>query len=380
VPLKVCLVADSLGPDAGTENLIAHLAAAFDPRVIEAHVCCLEASERLSALPAHVHTAVFPTVRVYSPPGLRQIWKFRQYLRRNRIDVVHSFMHTSSVFTVLAAWNSGCRAVITSRLSCGYWYSRRWIWAYRLLNRFSTHLLTNSVSAKNLTVSVEGASPEKITVFYQGVDLAKFAPRRDAGIIRELGLAPDTPVAGMVANFRPVKDVPLFLKAARVVSAAVPEARFLLVGQGALKPQLQRLAGELGISDRVFFSSPERSVADYLACMSVACLSSESEGFPNAILEYMAAGLPVVATDVGGVSEAVRDGFNGYLVGTRTPEAFAEPIIRLLRDRTLRMSMGQRGLERARTEFETGAAVRRLQDFYLEAAGGPDGRDTITRC
>jgi len=99
----------------------------------------------------------------------------------------------------------------------------------------------------------------------------------------------------------------------------------------------------------------------------VACLSSESEGLPNAILEYMAAGRPVVATDVGGVRELVGDGFTGYLVRTRTPEAFAEPIIQLLRNPDLRSAMGRRGLERAGADFDISAAVRRLQQFYIDA-------------
>lgn len=182
-----------------------------------------------------------------------------------------------------------------------------------------------------------------------------------------------------MANFRPVKDLPLFLRAAAVVSRAVPDVTFLLVGQGPLKPDLQKLAGEMGIAERVFFSSAEVPVSAYLARMSVACLSSESESLPNAILEYMAAGLPVVATDVGGVAELVHDGVSGYLVRTRAPEAFAEPIVRLLQDRELRLTMGRQGLARARAEFEILAASQRLQNFYIEAVAQVQGRARPTR-
>lgn len=367
-PIRVCLVADSLGPDAGTERLVAGLATAFDPAVIEAHVCCLEASERLSHLPPRVRTAVFPLVRVNSLAGLRQIWRFHDYLKQNRIDVVHSFMNTSALFSVMAARAAGCQTVITSRLNCGYWYTKKWVWLFRILNRYSTHILTNSALAKTITMDVEKVSPDKITIFYPGVNLARFAHSSgDVSQTVSLGIPPDAPVVGIVANFRPVKDLGLFLRAAAIISGTVAKAAFLLVGQGLLKAELQQLAVDLGIADRVFFSSPEATVPDYLARMSVACLSSESEGLPNAILEYMAAGLPVVATDVGGVPELVRDGVNGYLVGTHTPEAFAEPIIRLLQDRELRLAMGRQGLERARAEFEISASVKRLQQFYIEA-------------
>ncbi|HUK15735.1 MAG TPA: glycosyltransferase [Bryobacteraceae bacterium] len=370
--LRVCLVIDSLGPSSGNEILVARLANGFDPAVIEAHVCCFEASERLSRLRPHVRTAVFPLTRVNSFAGVRQMLRFYRYLKQNRIDAVHSFMNNSAMFSVLTARAAGCRAVITSRLNCGYVYTRRLIRIFRVLNRFSTHVLANSAAAKKVAAEVEKIPLEKITVFYPGVDLEKFAPSRGvfpAGTQWDIPLG--APVVGIVANFRPVKDLALFLRSAAVVLRSVPHAAFLVVGQeGPLKPALEKLAAELGIAERVFFSSAEVPVADYLARMSVACLSSQSESLPNAILEYMATGLPVVATDVGGVEELVSDGVNGFLVRTRTAEAFAEPIIRLLQDENLRAAMGLRGLKRARTEFEIAASVARLEQFYIEAAGG----------
>jgi glycosyltransferase involved in cell wall biosynthesis len=161
------------------------------------------------------------------------------------------------------------------------------------------------------------------------------------------------------------------------VAAVVPDAVFLLVGNGEMKGELERLAAALGIGERVFFTGGKGPVPDYLARMSVACLSSLSEGLPNAILEYMAAGLPVVATDVGGNPELVTDGVTGCLVRCRTPEAFAEPIIRLLQDEKLRVAMGRKGLERVTAEFDMAGAVRRLENFYIEAAkearGGSGG-------
>ena len=371
-PLRVCLVVDSLGPDAGTEKLVASLAAAMDPAVIEAHVCCFDTSERLKGMPPKVYQAVFPLRCINSPAGIRQLWRFRTYLRDHQIEAVHSFMNKSAIFSVLASKGTGCRAVITSRLNCGYWYTSKLAWMFRILNRYSTHILTNSALAKELTSSVERISRDKITVLYPGVDVKRFqsgSPSTAAA----LGIPDAAPVVGIVANFRPVKDLHLFLRAASLIAAAVPAAAFLLVGQGSLKPELQRLAAELGIADRVFFSTPEGAVPDYLARMSLACLSSESEGLPNAILEYMAAGLPVVATDVGGVRELVRDGATGYLVRERTPEAFAQPVIQLLRNDDLRTAMGRRGLERARTEFDISAAVERLQQFYFDAVASVTG-------
>jgi len=372
--LRICLVLDTIGSDAGTEKLVPELVRRIDSERFEIHVCCFESSERLANLPPHIRTEIFPLVRLNSVAGISQILRFRRYLNRNEIDIVHGFMTKSNIFAVLGATRSRCRIKVSSRFNIGYWYTPKLLRFFRLINGLSTHILTNSVSAKNNTAKKEGVPPEKISVFYPGVDLVQYSSsQRDPATPASLGIPPAAKVVGIVATFRPVKDLPLFLRAAGVVLAVLPETVFLLVGHGQHKEELETLATELGIRQNVFLTNGQGSVPDYLARMSVACLTSQSESLPNAILEYMAAGLPVVATDVGGISELVQDGITGYLVRDRTPEALAAPIIRLLSDDALRARMGQRSLERGKTEFDIDIAVKRLEDFYSGAAAGKKG-------
>jgi asparagine synthase (glutamine-hydrolysing) len=367
--VKVCLLIDALDSDSGNEILLTRLADNLDPRIVETHVCCFRPGARLSSLNPAVRKAIFPLEKVSSLAGILQMIRFRRYVRENGIDATHSFVDKTSLFSVLALLGERRRAVITSRLNCGYTYTPFLIRTFRFLNRHTTRILVNSVAAKNVAMAAEDVPPEKVFVFYPGVDLAHFAASAgDPSATAYLGIPPSAPVVGIVANFRPVKNLALFLRAAGEVVDAVPEAVFLLVGQGPLRGELEELSRALGIADRVYYSSPAVAVRDYLARMSVACLSSSSESLPNAILEYMAHGLPVVATDVGGVSELVRDGETGYLVRTHTPEAFAHPIIRLLRDPRLREVFSHRALQLARSEFDGAQAVRRLEQFYIEAA------------
>jgi len=356
---------------AGTEKLVAELANRIDPRAFETHVVCFEPSDLLAGLAPYVQTAVFPLSGVFSVAGFIQVNRFRRYLRRNRIRVIHSYMNRSAVFGALGAVGSGCHAVISSRLNVGYWYTPKTLRLFRMVNLLTTHILTNSAFAKTHTIKMEKIASSKISIFYQGVDLARFAPGAASFFAAaSLGIPPGSRVVGIVAHFRAVKDLPLFLRSARLVADRVPDSAFLLVGQGELKATLEQLICDLHLEGRAFFSDPQVAVADYLRSMAIACLSSESEGLPNAILEYMAAGLPVVATDVGGISELVTDGQTGYLVRERTPEAFAAPLIRLLQDEPLRAALGQRGLERARRDFDMTAAVRRLEEFYRNASAG----------
>lgn len=372
--LRICFLIDSMKADAGTERLVPALASGLDRTRFEPHVCCFEDSPRLAVLARQMPVGLFPLTRVHSPAGLKQAWRFRRYLKRNHIDLLHSFMPKSDIFGVLSSMGLRSVAVVTSRLNTGYWYTPRLVRLYRILNSSTTRILTNSEIAKQVVLDVERAPAGKITVWYPGVDLTRYG--RSAGdphAALALGIPEARLVVGIVANYREVKDLPLFLRAAGKVAAAIPESVFLLVGSGELKAELERLTMSLGLAGRVFFSDGRGAVPDYLARMSVACLSSKSEGLPNAILEYMAAGLPVVATDVGGNAELIEDGKNGFLVRSRDPEAFAHPIIELLRNHELRERMGQGGLARAQARFDLAGAVRRLEDFYRSTAAEARG-------
>ncbi len=359
----VLLCTDSVGEDAGTERYVAEVIARLDRARFDPHLCCLQDSPRLGQMAGCCPTRIYPLVSVWRPNGLRQILALRRYIKERAIDIVHTFAAKATIVGVLAARGSGAKAVVTSRRNMGYWYTPRLLLLFRYLNRHTTRVLANSERVKQLAVEAEGLAPEKVDVLYNGVDLERYRAGRDDP-------APARPTVGIVANYRPVKDLGLFLRAARLVAAEVPEAVFLLAGQGPLRDDLGRLAEELGISGRVTFTDGRGEVPGHLRRMSIGCLSSESEGFSNAILEYMAAGLPVVATDVGGNAEAIEDGLTGYLVRDRTPEAFARPIMELLRDGTRREEMGRRALERCRDRFEIGGAVRRLEDYYSALCGG----------
>lgn len=366
---RVCLMVDTVGLDAGTERLVAETLKRLSPERVDAHLICLENSPRLEDLALQYKTRVFPATQLNSWNGLRQIREFRSYLKEMRIDVMHAFMIKSAILGVMALPGSGCRAMVASRLSID-WYRPAITAFFRyFMNPRTTRIFANSQGVKQCVVEKEKAPPDKVDVIYQGVDMARYsADAGDPAAATALGIPEGRPVVGIVANYRPVKDLPLFLRAAQLVAKSVPEAAFLLVGTGPMYPELARLAKELGIGASVYFSNGRGAVPDYLRRMSIACLTSESEGFSNAILEYMAAGLPVVATDVGGNGEAILHGETGFLVRDRTPEAFAAPIVDLLRNEELHRSMGRCGLDRCRRQFSMEVFISRLEGYYRDLA------------
>jgi len=358
-PLRVLLLVDSLESQAGTENHIIDLVRGIDRSRVEVFMACLEDGPRLRSLASFCTPLVFPIVKVFSPHGVREMRRLRATIRRERIDIVQTFIIRSAIAGVLAAAGAA-PILITTRRNAGYWYTPKLLWLFRMLDKFTTRVLTNCELVRRVTIERERIPAGKVDVLYNGVDMARFGTAQRA----QLALPEGALVVGIVANYRPVKNLPLFLRSARKVALENSKAVFVLVGRGPLQAELERLASDLGIADRVIFTDEKGDVAALLPLLDVACLTSDSEGFPNAILEYMAAGRPVVATAVGGVPEAVEEGRTGLLVAPGDEDALAQAVLKLLDDGALRLEMGQRGLERCRTLFELGDSVRRQQDYW----------------
>jgi glycosyltransferase involved in cell wall biosynthesis len=198
--------------------------------------------------------------------------------------------------------------------------------------------------------------------------------RVHAGLTREKALEgfglpqePSRRFVSIVANLRnPVKDHPMFLRAAARVRAAVPNAGFVIAGEGELMSDLRDLAKQLGIQDDVFFIGRCDRVADLLFASDVGVLSSKAEGFANAILEYMAASLPVVATDVGGAREAITEGETGYVVASGDDEGMAERIIGLLNEPKRARAMGERGKLIVAQKFSCDRHLQNTIELYDE--------------
>ena len=371
--MRILYCIDTIGQNAGPDKQLAEMIARLDKSRFDVHLCCFQESERLSRLAEHCSQLVLPVKSIYRLNGWRQMRRARRYINENGIDIVHTFMVKANILGVMAARKSRCRAILSSRRNLGYWLTPFYLRLYRRLNKSTTRLVANSERVRKFVIETEGVAPDKVDVLYNGVDMTTYAPGcGDPAVPRSLGIPDGAKLVGIVANLRPVKDHALFLRAAKLVAGRVPEAAFVLVGTGPLREELARLATDLGIAGKVFFTDGAGTVQDFLGRMCIGCLSSESEGFSNALIEYMAAGLPVVATDAGGNAEAVENDVTGYIVPHGNPEALAEPIAELLGDDTKRIEMGRRSLERCREMFEIGAAVRRHEDYYAALLDGAE--------
>lgn len=284
----------------------------------------------------------------YDRNFIRQVHRLGRFIKDNKIDVVHTHCFYTNIFGMTAAALAQVPARITSKGETDGFRTPMQKRAERFAFRLAHRVIANCLVVQNQLIR-EGVSPARIVQHYNGLDLERLKVQPGLGrneVLASFGL-PQEPArrfVTIVANLHnPVKDHPMFLRAASRVLAQVPDAAFIIAGEGGLMDGLRELTAQLGIQRDVFFIGRCDNVASLLFASDIGVLSSTAEGFANAILEYMAAALPVVATDVGGVREAVVESKTGYVVPAGDDAKMAERITQLLANPERARQMGEGG-------------------------------------
>jgi glycosyltransferase involved in cell wall biosynthesis len=296
-------------------------------------------------------------------------WPLLRLLRRERVDVLHAHTFGHNAWATVLGRLAGVGVVVA--------HEHNWAFAgrplrpfvdRRLIARGSDAIIVVSEDARRKMIEVERIPPDRLVVLPNGVPA--MPPGNGHAVRAELAIGRHDPVIGVVCVMRPEKAVGSLVRAAALLLPEVPRLRVVVAGDGPDRPAVQALARELDVADRVHLLGDRMDVPDILAALDVAVLCSDYEGIPLALLEYMDAARPIVATRVGGIPELIEDGVDGLLVPPRDPPALAEAILALLRDPERAAAMGARARERCRREFSVDASVERLQELYerLDAA------------
>ena len=304
----------------------------------------------------------------YNLNFLNQLRRFRRYLVENQIDIIQTHDFYTNVFGMFAARLAGVGLKIAAKRETEGMRSDLQNRIEKLAFGIADVIVANSEGVKNYLIS-NGVKEEKIEVVYNGIDLERLQPRetnREA-ICDSLGLPTrkDLRFVTMIANLRhEVKNQEMLLRAARTVKEEYPDAHFVFAGEGERKDLLKKMALEFGVSETTHFIGRCESVPELLSISYVCVLTSFSEGFSNSILEYMAAGKPVIATDVGGASEAVDPGKTGYLVDSGDDETLAERLRELLLSRETAVSLGKAGRLKAEQNFTNNVQLQNTISLY----------------
>jgi glycosyltransferase involved in cell wall biosynthesis len=374
-PLWVMFVITSM-PVGGAETLLVELVRRLDRDRFSPELCCLKRLDPLGEVMAKEIPAF--TGLLAGKYDVAVLWRLVRLMRQRRIDAVVTVGAGDKMFWGrLAAWLAGVPVICSALHSTGL--PDHVELSNRLLAPLTDAFIAVAQAHGRNLAEQEGCPARKVRVIPNGVDLERFHPGwPDRSLQKQLQLAPDTPVAGIVAALRPEKNHELFLRAAELICRRLPRARFLIVGDGPQRDKLQSLAGELGVSEAVHFLGSRSDVPQVLSLIDVLVLTSHMEANPISILEAMAAEKPVVATRVGSVAETVVDGETGCLVAPGEPGELAERVIDLLSDRRRAAAMGRAGRERVIANWPVSRTVDGYQELiagiYAAKANRPCGR------
>lgn len=299
---------------------------------------------------------------------LTTVAPIRHLIRKQDIDIVHTHGVRANLVARIAGRAEGIPVVTTFHSLLRYDYSSQAeAWVARVLTR-----LTNNRTDRFIAISgavkedliAMGVAPDKVQVIYNGLDVSLLVPGDDPNAVRrKLGILPGQRVVAMVGRLHAVKGHVYLLQAARQIVTQYDDVVFLLVGEGPERQQIERTVEELGLSDKVIMTGYYPNISELYPIMDMLCLPSLMEGMGLVLLEAMYFGVPVVATQVGGIPEVIIDGESGLLVAPGNSEALAVAITWLLDDFYLRQRLIAGGRQRAQ-EFTVEKMVHHTEKVY----------------
>ncbi len=359
-PVRVCFLIDELNV-AGTEMQLLRLIGSLNRKAVMPFLCVLRGESAQSRMlePANCPVLRLGVGSLHRPGAFFKTLQLARYLQLNKIDVLQVYFPDSTYLGTTAAHLAGVHHVIRVRNNLNHWMTPTHRLLGRLVNRLISRTTANCEACRQAVLADDHLPPRSVVVLENGVDLSPFLaippvswrehkPRR----------------VGTVANLRSVKGLDVFIDAAARLAPDHGSLEFAIAGEGEERLHLQEQVYAEGLTERVRLLGSIRNIPAFLAGLDIAVLSSRSEGMPNALLEYMAAGRPIVATAVGAVPEMITDGIHGLLVRPDDAEALSNAVQRLLADPQRANRLGAAARRRAAERFSRAAMVSRFEAFY----------------
>jgi glycosyltransferase involved in cell wall biosynthesis len=346
----------------GGERIVLRLAALLPKYGYRASILTFSVhpeSAVLQSSPCPIY--LLPLQRTYDLSALRAALELGRFLKQQRIQIVQTFFESSDLWAGFVTKTMSDAKLIWSRRDMGILRDSKHHVAYRLMSRIPDKVFAVSEEVRQHCVEVDRIKPSLVETIYNGIDVA------DWHRVSAPAKAPGAPVIATVGNIRRVKGHDVLIKAAAAVVAQFPEVSFNIAGdvlESDYFAELQTLIRNLNLSDHFHFVGGVDNLREYLSTADIFVLPSRSEGFSNAIVEAMAASLPVVATNVGGNAEAVTDGVSGLIVPPEDPTALAAAITRLLSEPGKAQEMGAAGKKLASEKFTTDAMMHQITLAY----------------
>jgi len=372
-PHNVALVVGQL-QHGGAERQLFELAVRLDRSFFLPYVVCLSEVTHPYAgwlTEAGIEVAILPRAGHRDPGRVRRLARL---LAERRTDLSHSFLLAANAYTWAASWLSGRRPFIASSRTCIPAAGVLATAIHRRAFRAARGVIANSRRVMQFTCDRYAVPVHSVRVVHNGVDLKSFpAPSDDvrSAVRRAMGIAPEEILIGTIGRASPEKNLEMLLEVASALPTASPRCRVAIVGDGPALAGLKAKAVASGLGDRAIFTGERHDVAPLLGAIDIFALTSKTEGLPNAVMEAMACGRPVVATDVGGTGELVEDGVSGFLVASGDVSRMTDRIVALARSAERRRAIGEAARARIAAAFTVEGMVTRTTAIYEKALRGP---------
>ena len=371
--IRILFIIDKLAP-AGTQTNLLEIIRRLDRIRFTPYLVALsEGGELANEFErAGCKPVILNVKKAYGFSGWNAVRYLVKLIRTEKIDLIQTHFLKAELLGLAAAKLTSIKTIYTTRRDEGFWRSARQLQINRILNRYFAGILVNSEAVRRAVMRDEQVSPEKIHLIYNGIDTAKFFESAETRktIRKKFGFAESDVIVGVIANMRHVvKGHSYLIEAVPQILRHRPDTKFLLIGDGDLKSNLEDLARKLEVRHAVLFGGSRRDTNALINAFDIACLPSLSEGFSNSLVEYMAVRKPVVATAAGGNPESCRDEVTGLLVPASNSDALAAAILRLIENESLRRSMGESGRKEVMDRFTVEKMAGEYMKFYETAVG-----------
>jgi glycosyltransferase involved in cell wall biosynthesis len=349
----------------GAETLLVNLIRRMDRTRFAPEICCLKSLDELGELmaaevPAHAEL-------ITGKYDIRVLGRLTALLRQRRIDAIVTVGTGGDrmFWGRLAAYRAGVPVVLSAIHSTGH--PDHVEWQNRLLTPLTDGFIAVARPHARHLIQNEGCPLERVYVIPNGVDTERFRPLTPQQTLRtELGLPVEAPLVAILAALRPEKNHELFLRMAARVRDAVPQSRFLLIGDGPRRAALEQLTAELKLREEVQFLGIRQDIPQLLSAVDVVALTSHMEANPVSILEALACEKPVVSTHVGSIGETVEDNVSGFLVPPGDEVQFADRVVRLLQEPLLAQRMGRAGRDHVVAHWSLDRMVEGYQNLIYD--------------
>jgi glycosyltransferase involved in cell wall biosynthesis len=370
--IRVALLVDVIhSVFGGTERQILELCKNIDRREFELLVACLSKWDHyLDQIEDFgIKTVHLNVERIYDMDGLRKGSRFCDFLKKENVDILMTHHFGSDIWGTVFGHKAKVPIIISNRRDSGFWRGRKHILSYRLLQGWVDKIVVVSQAVKDVVLKEEKVKNEKLVVIHNGIDIYRFNKVSDVRKKKqELHVPPGGKLIGCLGNIRPVKGHKYLLEAAKLIIRDFPHVHFVFVGGGALQQELMDMSRGLGLGNNTLFLGIRKDIPELLDCMDICVLPSLSEGFSNTLLEYMAAGKAIVATNTGGNPEVIVHQKNGLLVNKADSKDLVEKLLSLLGDEENAARLGAQARKDVQKRFSVEKMVESYQTLFKDLA------------